>query len=102
MKYEDFQPHINTIFSVQPDNVDGLEQELALTLDDVVLTRYQDDNVIELAGRVPFSLFFRADDSILLHQGTFTLNHDVLGEQFIFIVPVEKKDGFYIYQAVFS
>lgn len=100
LTYHDFQQLINTIFRVQSDNVQGLDEEWPLTLVDVV--QYDHTPPDDLSRRAPFSLYFQAEDRLLLHQGAFTFHHDTLGEQMIFIVPIEHKNGYYIYQAVFN
>lgn len=102
MIYEDFQRHINTVFRVQPENVAGLEHEFPLTLIEVEMIPHQEHIPADIVHRAPFTLLFRGDDTVLLHQGTFTLHHDQLGEQLIFIVPISHGQGVYIYQAVFS
>lgn len=52
-------------------------------------------------GRTPFSLMFRGGDT-LVEQSIRTLAHDELGELAIFLVPVAREAGGYVYQAVFT
>lgn len=49
-----------------------------------------------------FSLKFGAPLSAPRQQGTFTLRHQTLGEQFIFLVPTAMDNERLYYEAVFN
>lgn len=52
--------------------------------------------------RQPFSLFFEGRPEAALDQGTYWLSHPVLGELFLFIVPISADSQARRYQAVFN
>ncbi|MDN4056898.1 hypothetical protein QPK31_01545 [Massilia sp. YIM B02769] len=72
-------------------------------LDGVALTLYE---ALPLAGAAPdehrFSLGFRSSAAVQLEQGTYTLDHAVLGTLAIFLVPVGRDAGGVQYQAIFN
>lgn len=49
-----------------------------------------------------WSLTFHGPGDRPLEQGIHHLLHDVLGEQAIFLVPIEHTDDAFLYEAVFS
>ena len=52
----------------------------------------------------PFSLMFKGPMQPRLEQGTYTIEHDAMGETALFLVPVvpDKQDGRPRYQAIFT
>ncbi|MEW6021171.1 MAG: hypothetical protein AB1807_03415 [Pseudomonadota bacterium] len=72
-------------------------------LDGLALTLYE---ALPLAGAAPdehhFSLGFRGPAAPQLEQGTYTLDHAVLGTLAIFLVPVGRDAGGVQYQAIFN
>lgn len=54
------------------------------------------------AVRAPFSLIFRHEAAILFPQKTYQMTHAVLGTFGIFLVPVARDSGGFLYQAVFN
>jgi hypothetical protein len=60
------------------------------------------DNTVANSGYRSFSLYFTTNTSEPLPQGTYALQHPVLPEQLIFLVPVAKAEQGYRYQACFN
>lgn len=52
--------------------------------------------------RSPFSLLFRNTASVVLPQQTYRMRHAGLGDLGIFLVPVARERGGFLYQAVFA
>lgn len=52
--------------------------------------------------RAPFSLIFRHEAAILFPQKTYQMTHAALGTFGIFMVPVARDRGGFLYQAVFN
>jgi hypothetical protein len=84
----DFQPHLHTAFRI--DGPIPIELQLAEMTD------------TSNAAIEQFSLIFTGPPSVPLQQGTYTLQHPVLGEQNIFMVPLGPQGALMRYQAVFS
>jgi len=53
-------------------------------------------------GSHGFSLLFVGSDSAPLAQGTYPFTHAAFGTQPIFIVPVAREPGAFVYEAVFT
>ena len=53
-------------------------------------------------GRPGFSLLFAGSDAEPLEQGTYPFSHDSMGTHPIFIVPVARDAGGFVYEAVFG
>ena len=49
-----------------------------------------------------FSLMFHGPADRLLPQSTYTLRHEQLGEFYLMLVPVEKDENGFIYEAAFN
>lgn len=57
----------------------------------------------ESGQAVPFSAIFRSASSDLeFEQGSYSLAHDDMGEQLIFLVPIGPDDNGMCYEAVFT
>lgn len=54
------------------------------------------------ASQTFFSLYFFGGEKFQLPQGTFRLQHEKLGELFLFLVPVGREPTGYKYEAVFN
>ncbi|GAB2573549.1 hypothetical protein ISP15_04530 [Dyella jejuensis] len=52
--------------------------------------------------RPPFSLMFHNRSEVLYPQGIYTMQHPALGAVDIFLVPVERGEPGFVYQAVFN
>lgn len=89
--FEAYQASLNSIFRVVRDGAPDLE----LTLTDAAKS-------VDTDAHTTFSLIFRGPTE-LLPQGSYRLQHDVLKEIEMFLVPLgQVKGGGYRYQAVFN
>lgn len=86
-----FAPHLNTRFRVATEGARTVEVELA-QVRDLGSTEQQEQ----------FSLIFHGPLDRFLPQGTYHLIHDRMGELDLFLVPVGKEEGAFLYQAVFN
>lgn len=91
-----FLPHVGTAFSVCRQAGEAADPPFTLRLDEVALAK-----AARAEGRA-FSLFFVGDAAFLLQQGTYFLQHAVLPEQPIFLVPIAGSRDGYRYQACFN
>jgi hypothetical protein len=92
---EAFRQHLNTTFRVRVETPRPLELEL-----------------VEVKGYAPlpneeqrmerFSIFFHGPPDMLLHQGSHALEHEVMGEVLLFLVPVAQNESGFRYEAVFN
>jgi hypothetical protein len=92
LRRTDFEPHLNTPFSVA-----GEQGDVELSLCAV-------DPLAKHPGhtREPFALVFRGSAERVLAQGTHALEHDALGTLEIFLVPIGPDGEGMRYEAVFS
>lgn len=88
--YDDFTKIENTKFKVL-DMPETVELELYEVSERKITTRQE-----------VFSLWLKTPLKYLLEQGVYRLNHEELGDGELFIVPVEKTENAFIYQAVFN
>ena len=86
-----FEPHVDTLFSVQADNV-----ALELVLAKVELAGAERD------GFQPFALLFEGPEQPLLQQQIVPLRHERLGEIALFLTHVGTREGVVVYEAVFN
>jgi hypothetical protein len=95
----EFAKHLNTKFRI---NIDAGTEEARGPIElELVEVRGYNGNPGDQEGLERFSLFFTAPPNVRLAQGTFKLDHQVLGELAIFIVPISDHNGFR-YEAVFN
>lgn len=87
----DYVQNLATVFSVD-----------SASAEPVVLTLEQVSELRTSPGQEHFSIVFRGPADRLLSQGTYTLDHDRLGEQDLFIVPVAGDEQGISYEAVFN
>jgi hypothetical protein len=99
MTYEDAKRAEGQKFQVMTED----QRELELTLQTVTL-RQRPTNDASEGQRDTFTLLFRSAPGHYCDQQTYTLKNPTLGEQQIFIVPVECDEATetYTYEAVFS
>ncbi len=90
LSYDDFAKIENTKFKVL-DTPEDVELELFEVSERKITTRQE-----------IFSLWLRTPLKYLLEQGVYRLNHAELGDGELFIVPVEKTETNFLYQAVFN
>jgi hypothetical protein len=91
----DFVPHVGTTFTVT-EVEGGFPLELA-SADPAKAFENQ-------PRQDPFVLLFHGRPDAVLHQGTYTLAHDALGQVAIFVVPIgpDSETGKMRYEAVFN
>lgn len=86
-----FQQHLHTRFRCEAGGAVLVELELIEAVD---------------SGSSPkaerFSLLFRGPLATPLEQATYPMEHDVLGQLAIFIVPIEREAEGFVYEAVFN
>jgi hypothetical protein len=89
---DSFVPHLSTRFQVYPPTGQPIPMTLVRT-DDLSLSPDIES----------FRLLFRTPRKNVLAQGTYALEHDVMGKASLFLVPVFTRDrGFQEYEAVFT
>jgi hypothetical protein len=91
LTFSNFSEHLNSKFHMLVNDTSRLEIEL------VEVKQHR-------ASQSPyqFSLQFAAPLTAPHSQGAFTLVHEKLGEQYIFLVPVAKDNEHLYYEAVFN
>ncbi len=92
---ETFSDKINEIFEVEIDAA----HTTPLTLTEVTAGRLA--NYPE-KKREPFSLFFTSNASAALDQKTYSVKHPTIGTFDLFLVPVDRPEHGFQYQAVFT
>jgi hypothetical protein len=91
LQITDFSEHLNSKFQMQVNDTTTLEIELvAVKKHGASESPYQ------------FSLNFAAPLTAPLSQGIYKLEHEKLGEQHIFLVPIAKNAENLYYEAVFN
>lgn len=91
LSLEDFNALVGSVVGVAVDAADRVEVEVLG------------------AERVPgrpdsrdFSVLFRGPDEPQLSQGTYVMDLDDLGTQSLFLVPVDRSEDGFVYEAVFT
>lgn len=92
---EEFSRHLNTSFDVQLGDSQRVELKL------VKVEGYK-ERPNEEQGMERFSLYFEGPAETFLPQSTYTLEHERMGANDIFIVPVARTADGFSYQAVFN
>ena len=91
----EFSRHLNTKF--QTELADGGIAELEL-----IEVRAYRGNVPEETGMERFSAFFSSSEDVQLVQKTYSLRHDQMGDNEIFLVPIKSRGEGNLYEAVFN
>lgn len=91
LRAEFFNPHVGSSFRIEFDDA-----TYNLVLDNLKMLANHG------SSREPFALYFLGQSDICLRQATYTLEHEELDAQEIFIVPVGTQDGRYLYEALFN
>lgn len=95
LSFDDFLPYINQDFSIQLAN----GERYIITLQHIEQLRKQN----ELPNRSPFSLLFTNPEiKFFLPQGTYQINHSMMGGLEIFLVPIGPDSANMRYEAIFS
>lgn len=95
---EDFRKHLGTKFRVRLDEIEGaplVELELAEVVTYPTLSDPRGD-----AER--FSVYFHSPANFFLPQRIYRLEHEQMGQQELFLVPVAQNEHGFRYEAVFS
>ena len=92
---KEFLKYVNTNFSAKLD----AEAQTDLELTEVKTYSSQQE---EQSGMERFSVFFTGPLEPHLPQGLYKLEHDQMGEFDIFLVPVERNEHGFRYEAVFN
>lgn len=94
LKLDQFAGRLNETFNV--------EMEHGRVPFVLVEARPLSDQVPPELARGPFSLLFRHASAIALPQRIYDMQHSVVGEFGIFLVPVARDGDGFLYQAVFN
>ncbi len=92
-EFEDFEPHVGTVFSIVAEGLPPLE----LTLEEARALKASSQDL-----RPPYQLIFRRSDEEILPQGLYQFRHDTMGDLVIFIVPSGKNEDGVEYCATFN
>lgn len=93
--FDDFEPHAGSTFTIG----DQAGSVVALRLAEVTELREYRRNA---ETRMPFSLLFEAGDVRMTEQGLYRMNHPVMGELVIFLVPVARGETGLLFEATFN
>lgn len=91
LQISDFSPHVNSKFQMHINDSASLGIEL------VEVTQHGSSQ-----SPYQFSLKFSAPHAAPRSQGIYRLEHEALGEQSLFLVPVAADDKWLYYEAVFN
>ncbi len=91
LTHEEFSRHLNKKFSVRLNESQALEVELTQVSDHLISPRQE-----------RFSLVFRAPNEMLLGQGLHRFEQDEMGPFDLFIVPIDRDETNFYYEAVFN
>ncbi|GLQ30237.1 DUF6916 family protein [Litoribrevibacter albus] len=94
----DFAAHLNTTFTARIRDADPEAEIEAINVELELLKA--EDRTNEQGER--FSLIFSSPKETAVGQGCYPLQHDVMGEQSIFLVPVREVENSIRYEAVFN
>ncbi len=90
IKKEDFDQHINTLFTFK--NEENMDASFELI----------ETSSSESLNTESFRLLFRGPSDVSYPQQLFHFNHLALGVLEIFAVPIRKEDSGIYYEAIFS
>ena len=91
LEHDEFSKHLNSKFRIRFDESQSVEIELA--------------EVSELstsARQARFSVVFRTSNEFFLGQGMRLLEHDVMGQFELMLVPIGRDESGTSYEAVFN
>ena len=96
---ESFEPHVGSSFWVHVPTESGT-QKIELRLQRAA--KVMESQAARLP-RNPFSLYFLGPGSLYLEQKIYRVTHDAFPDPLdIFLVPVAKEPGGFVYEAVFT
>ena len=88
-----FAPLLNTEFTLYPEPARAVKVELV---------EVNGDGDQKVPGLERFSLVFRGPLKYMIQQQTVPLEHEALGLQHLFLVPVGREADGFRYEAVFN
>lgn len=91
-EFEDFEPHVGTVFSITAEGLPPLE----LVLEEAKALKASTQD-----RRPPFQLIFRRAGEVL-PQGLYQFRHDAMGDLIIFVVPTGQNETGVEYCATFN
>jgi hypothetical protein len=91
LEHENFAAQLNTEFRVRIDEANAVNLILA-TVSELKTSSLQEQ----------FSIVFRGPLEVFLGQGGRQFDHDEMGQFNLFIVPINKDDNGFYYEAVFN
>jgi hypothetical protein len=91
LEHETFSRYLNTNFRISPGESKTVELELS-TVHELLLSPQQER----------FAIVFRGPREQFLQQGSYSFEHDEMGEFILFIVPIHQDDSGIFYEAVFN
>ena len=91
LEHADFAKHLNSKFRIRVSESETVESELT-TVSELLLSPRQER----------FSLTFRTSNDFFLGQGQRPLEHDVMGQFELFLVPIGRDEAGTYYEAVFN
>lgn len=94
----DFSPHLGSKFKLRLDSGQCLEMELA----EATPLSMSGARPVHLAQRNAFSIVFLAPPDAPLAQQIYQLEHEVMGEFAIFLVPVGRTAAGLKCEAIFN
>jgi hypothetical protein len=91
LQHENFAPRLDTKFRVKIDETNAV---------DLVLTEVSE---LKTSPRQEqFAIVFRGPLEMFLGQGLRQFEHDEMGQFNLFLVPINKDDNGFYYEAVFN
>ena len=91
LEHADFVKHLNSKFRIRVSESETVESELT-QVSELLLSPRQER----------FSLVFRTSNDFFLGQGQRPLEHDVMGQIELFLVPIGRDEAGTYYEAVFN
>jgi hypothetical protein len=91
LEHETFSRHLNTKFRISLGDSNTVEAELS-AVNDLQLSPRQER----------FAIVFRGPGEAFLPQGSYSFDHDEMGEFTLFIVPISQDDDGIYYEACFN
>ena len=92
-----FAEHLGETFRISPDASRSIEVELIEVTD---LSERSGRATPE--GRRPFSIVFRGHSNLLLPQGIYRMEHDMIGAFALFLVPIGPDAHGLRHEAIFT
>ncbi|MBV9493872.1 MAG: hypothetical protein JOZ54_06475 [Acidobacteria bacterium] len=96
LTYETMLPHVGSTFRIE-------FADRTLELELVRVDMLREKHTSKRLNRDSFALIFRGPNDVMLRQGTYPLDHAILGPKVpIFIVPLAREEEGVHYEAIFT